>query len=176
MPPLLRRSPSSGDSSTSTRSCSIWISSFGPSDTGVMLLACGIPGLARHDEIEHPFGARFEAHGHAPVLPGDPASGVLAAVIAARGLGDDLQHALGDAVGEPDLPAQVGAGSGAVGEQFRRRRGDLQPGRRAVRSEEHTSELQSRRDLVCRLLLEKKKKKKDTRNAKSEKKKIPNQT
>src|SRR5690349_23103223 len=30
---------------------------------------------------------------------------------------------------------------------------------RADRSEEHTSELQSRRDLVCRLLLEKKKKK-----------------
>src|SRR5438874_7622331 len=36
------------------------------------------------------------------------------------------------------------------------------PNRRATlsRSEEHTSELQSRRDLVCRLLLEKKKKKK----------------
>src|SRR5215471_21615937 len=31
--------------------------------------------------------------------------------------------------------------------------------RRWSRSEEHTSELQSRRDLVCRLLLEKKKKK-----------------
>src|SRR5690349_22747456 len=31
--------------------------------------------------------------------------------------------------------------------------------RRAARSEEHTSELQSRRDLVCRLLLEKKKQK-----------------
>src|SRR5204863_6919970 len=31
--------------------------------------------------------------------------------------------------------------------------------RRARRSEEHTSELQSRRDLVCRLLIEKKKKK-----------------
>src|SRR5690349_23837045 len=30
----------------------------------------------------------------------------------------------------------------------------------AARSEEHTSELQSRRDLVCRLLLEKKKKNK----------------
>src|SRR5690349_22155951 len=30
------------------------------------------------------------------------------------------------------------------------------------RSEEHTSELQSRRDLVCRLLLEKKKKKKSS--------------
>src|SRR5215469_18401737 len=34
--------------------------------------------------------------------------------------------------------------------------------RLAERSEEHTSELQSRRDLVCRLLLEKKKKKIDT--------------
>src|SRR5690349_22100694 len=33
---------------------------------------------------------------------------------------------------------------------------------KAGRSEEHTSELQSRRDLVCRLLLEKKKKKKKT--------------
>src|SRR5215469_4190253 len=34
------------------------------------------------------------------------------------------------------------------------------PGPTFGRSEEHTSELQSRRDLVCRLLLEKKKKKK----------------
>src|SRR5437868_12874338 len=34
----------------------------------------------------------------------------------------------------------------------------------AQRSEEHTSELQSRFDLVCRLLLEKKKKKKTTTN------------
>src|SRR5690349_21915771 len=33
---------------------------------------------------------------------------------------------------------------------------------RSRRSEEHTSELQSRRDLVCRLLLEKKKKKTKT--------------
>src|SRR6266403_78426 len=31
-------------------------------------------------------------------------------------------------------------------------------GQRSLRSEEHTSELQSRRELVCRLLLEKKKK------------------
>src|SRR5690349_22193516 len=31
------------------------------------------------------------------------------------------------------------------------------PDSRSTRSEEHTSELQSRRDLVCRLLLEKKK-------------------
>src|SRR5690349_22718079 len=33
-----------------------------------------------------------------------------------------------------------------------------------TRSEEHTSELQSRRDLVCRLLLEKKKKEKKHNN------------
>src|SRR6266496_5446494 len=40
------------------------------------------------------------------------------------------------------------------------RRRDRADRDRAGRSEEHTSELQSRRDLVCRLLLEKKKKKK----------------
>src|SRR5438874_10648855 len=45
-------------------------------------------------------------------------------------------------------PEEIGAAAGALG---------LKPGRRiADRSEEHTSELQSRRDLVCRLLLEKK--------------------
>src|SRR6266576_1500712 len=40
-----------------------------------------------------------------------------------------------------------------------------------VRSEEHTSELQSRRDLVCRLLLEKKKKKQKKPIDKTQKKK-----
>src|SRR5690349_23148823 len=58
-----------------------------------------------------------------------------------------------------DEPGQLGPGDGGA----RRRVAavhDPQPGRRLVddRSEEHTSELQSRRDLVCRLLLEKKKK------------------
>src|SRR6266576_2775489 len=44
--------------------------------------------------------------------------------------------------------------------------------RTSLRSEEHTSELQSRRDLVCRLLLEKKKKKYiDTLFSKKKKKK-----
>src|SRR5438034_3821836 len=38
---------------------------------------------------------------------------------------------------------------------------------RAVRSEEHTSELQSHSDLVCRLLLEKKKKNKNATNLNS---------
>src|SRR5467141_2381236 len=40
-----------------------------------------------------------------------------------------------------------------------------------ARSEEHTSELQSHLNLVCRLLLEKKKKKKKTKNKKKKKKK-----
>src|SRR2546422_6969190 len=42
------------------------------------------------------------------------------------------------------------------------RQQDGRGGRRADRSEEHTSELQSRLHLVCRLLLEKKKKLNDT--------------
>src|SRR2546422_4945065 len=46
------------------------------------------------------------------------------------------------------------------------------PDRRSMRSEEHTSELQSRLHLVCRLLLEKKKKKK--RNYSIDKKKTNN--
>src|SRR3712207_6854616 len=59
-----------------------------------------------------------------------------------------------------------GSGGGGVGvargapEQRRDRRAvvHLRPHRRDARSEEHTSELQSRQYLVCRLLLEKKKK------------------
>src|SRR5436190_18659329 len=43
----------------------------------------------------------------------------------------------------------------------------------ALRSEEHTSELQSHSDLVCRLLLEKKKKKKITRHIQSTNKPYP---
>src|SRR5690349_23142667 len=47
----------------------------------------------------------------------------------------------------------VGASDTHRGQQFTVRRVSAH----APRSEEHTSELQSRRDLVCRLLLEKKK-------------------
>src|SRR5216683_3699250 len=43
-----------------------------------------------------------------------------------------------------------------------------------ARSEEHTSELQSRSDLVCRLLLEKKKQKKKKKIRKKKKKKKKN--
>src|SRR5215510_5761797 len=50
-------------------------------------------------------------------------------------------------------------------------RAPARSGRDAVRSEEHTSELQSRGHLVCRLLLEKKKKKKYTLSHEKKKKK-----
>src|SRR5438105_9282622 len=60
-----------------------------------------------------------------------------------------------DPVGRPDTVGARGRRVQHVPEGERGRVGDV-----AHRSEEHTSELQSRVDLVCRLLLEKKKKKK----------------
>src|SRR5499426_4861916 len=60
----------------------------------------------------------------------------------------------------------------AVGSRWWRRRcGRWRSGRARRRSEEHTSELQSLRHLVCRLLLEKKKKKKKTHTRKKKKNK-----
>src|SRR5690349_23060279 len=65
----------------------------------------------------------------------------------------------------------------AVGSHRHHAFGTVNPGHERSRdfvgrSEEHTSELQSRRDLVCRLLLEKKKKKKkNTQNKKKKQKK-----
>src|SRR2546422_6514960 len=50
---------------------------------------------------------------------------------------------------------------GELRERRGRRGGSRSHGRRSARSEEHTSELQSRLHLVCRLLLEKKKTKKN---------------
>src|SRR2546430_12090689 len=41
--------------------------------------------------------------------------------------------------------------------EHRKARGSLASGQKSTRSEEHTSELQSQSNLVCRLLLEKKK-------------------
>src|SRR2546422_7193021 len=67
----------------------------------------------------------------------------------------------GRAAGEGEQPARADRGEPA--RRGRRGRGARQrPARmrRGARSEEHTSELQSRLHLVCRLLLEKKKKKK----------------
>src|SRR5439155_23671151 len=67
----------------------------------------------------------------------------------------DARDALGDRqeVRPPRRPERQGQPAHAAA-QFR----NAPPGRRCRRSEEHTSELQSRGHLVCRLLLEKKKK------------------
>src|SRR2546426_2965651 len=68
---------------------------------------------------------------------------------------DDLRGVLD----EPERPAAERAGLRARDHVDLRRRLDRQrPLRAATRSEEHTSELQSPCNLVCRLLLEKKKK------------------
>src|SRR3712207_9543749 len=56
--------------------------------------------------------------------------------------------------GVPPSPAYRGTRRRSGG--GRSRRGPWRTGRRTRRSEEHTSELQSRQYLVCRLLLEKK--------------------
>src|SRR2546421_883709 len=61
--------------------------------------------------------------------------------------------------GNAEDRVQPGQGGGEPGEGVGQRRAALQPWvlHHLERSEEHTSELQSRSDLVCRLLLEKKK-------------------
>src|SRR5437588_4187092 len=60
-----------------------------------------------------------------------------------------------------DISARIAEGRAigiAASSAGRTERGRVEPlARRGIRSEEHTSELQSHSDLVCRLLLEKKK-------------------
>src|SRR5690349_24247771 len=65
-----------------------------------------------------------------------------------RAVGEDAALHAGHARTRPAVPILLTAVRRAAGMD------------RRIRSEEHTSELQSRRDLVCRLLLEKKKKNK----------------
>src|SRR5437868_12926207 len=66
----------------------------------------------------------------------------------------DLQTACGKKCGPKTLWHALAVTSSS----FCWRNPNSSPPKRARRSEEHTSELQSRFDLVCRLLLEKKKK------------------
>src|SRR5690349_22596553 len=91
-----------------------------------------------------PYTTLFRSHEHARVLPvherllgglPDPLRADLAGRLAYAPAGDPVR----------DPPGRLHPGDRPL------------PRPRAVRSEEHTSELQSRRDLVCRLLLEKKK-------------------
>src|SRR5207302_10292596 len=66
-------------------------------------------------------------------------------------------------VDDEDAKTVEARGSGLAADARRHRRGLDGPAARQRRSEEHTSELQSRENLVCRLLLEKKKINKKTR-------------
>src|SRR2546427_8566187 len=68
-----------------------------------------------------------------------------------------------DRGGHQALPRRRGSGCHHAGAQWRGCRA-----RDCSRSEEHTSELQSQSNLVCRLLLEKKKKKKKKNNSRIE--------
>src|SRR5690349_22789939 len=69
--------------------------------------------------------------------------------------GDQLAD--GDALAGADVDDHAGCVDGGQHDVEALERADVRPRRVPDRSEEHTSELQSRRDLVCRLLLEKKK-------------------
>src|SRR3989449_7618536 len=74
-----------------------------------------------------------------------------------------LFRSLQDAVDHPRLAAQLGDHPPRLDGDEAHGRGERDCPQE--RSEEHTSELQSRLHLVCRLLLEKKKKKKDERTS-----------
>src|SRR5438034_5665908 len=76
----------------------------------------------------------------------------------ARRIGErNLEGAAEAAVQGIALGVIVAVGTGAIGVAFAPRLLALMGASPEVRSEEHTSELQSHSDLVCRLLLEKKK-------------------
>src|SRR5437868_8721327 len=68
---------------------------------------------------------------------------------------NDPNHPKPEVVSSGTLPKDKTLGDQARALQIRR--AEKNPGKANPRSEEHTSELQSRFDLVCRLLLEKKK-------------------
>src|SRR2546427_6555104 len=65
----------------------------------------------------------------------------------------------------PELQSHHRREHHAVGQRGRPEHDGVRKGHAVGRSEEHTSELQSQSNLVCRLLLEKKKKKKQSESA-----------
>src|SRR3712207_8790771 len=84
-----------------------------------------------------------------------------------RSAGEDLEFQPGHSLPQEPIgrqaekrPPDAGASVAGIDEHLRDEpdRGRVERRRRGLRSEEHTSELQSRQYLVCRLLLEKKKK------------------
>src|SRR5262249_61020112 len=108
--------------------------------------ACAPCCLARLSPLPPFFFLRIPRPPSSPLFPYTTLfrSGDVGDAAAARGQGDRLAG--------PDAPAEVEPGQGGADGG-----GDVV--RTALRSEEHTSELQSLTNLVCRLLLEKKKQK-----------------
>src|SRR5699024_7714695 len=100
------------------------------------------------------------------LIHGDAKSNSIAAAsIVAKVFRDNLMDAYGEVYPEYDFKHNAGYGTREHMEALKKY-GPTPIHRRSfapVRSEEHTSELQSRFDLVCRLLLEKKKKEKTIR-------------
>src|SRR6266496_6059338 len=119
---------------------------------------CGLPDVGQPVEfadllVEDPGGGEAAQHADAS---GPRAGGVAQLRVRAGGCRDD------GLAGDGGIVAVLHRRRQHVVEDAPLLRVDRQ------RSEEHTSELQSRRDLVCRLLLEKKKKKKiSTKNTKN---------
>src|SRR5690349_8240734 len=105
----------------------------------VKVAACGIT----HNELRWTFWTCRAGNQRTTIIPGHEVSGVVV------GLGFGTA---GLAVGDEVFGLTDQLRDGAAAEYVAIEARNL-----ASRSEEHTSELQSRRDLVCRLLLEKKK-------------------
>src|SRR5438874_3351173 len=101
------------------------------------------------------------------MIPPPPRSTLFPYTTLFRSVGRDPHAAVRGAHAHRVRPHREGDGAEpGVRAAPRGERGEgVRPRLRHQRSEEHTSELQSRRDLVCRLLLEKKNKKRSKTHA-----------
>src|SRR3989475_12998109 len=117
-----------------------WLAERGLAGGRLAALAPGAAHATKRWPVAHwsALAERLGAAGYRPVIVGGPEDRGLAQQLVAEGGG-----AVASAAGEFSLQE-----TGAL----------LARARVVVRSEEHTSELQSQSNLVCRLLLEKKKK------------------
>src|SRR5207253_11117307 len=101
----------------------------------------------------------YALHLHLPSFPTRRSSDLVDRVGADAGKRrPDLAERVGEGLAPLRFGRETSVGAGNAAQEALRRRAGERIGRRrrAQRSEEHTSELQSRGHLVCRLLLEKK--------------------
>src|SRR5207249_8115449 len=114
------------------------------------MCATGIKGAARKQQIPHDCVAQVAFQTRDASKSGNKPQAQLRKSKARHFVGDD------DVASEGELksPAKASSVNRRNGDKWGRV--DCVHNRDPIRSEEHTSELQSRFDLVCRLLLEKK--------------------